>query len=650
VDESRDRELHRWRRSLSGKEHREWKHRKSGGSQEVSHGWNYTVEPAFGPSRDEIDGVMMRTFSLCLFALLATASLGSSQDQTNRSQSPAASRAWIEESNRHAQLLLDAVARFAPEGAGQLGVPGLDREVTRLTTESRRQQRQATQTVLTRLQALLKEEQNPLVRQDLAILVRSAQNDLRGAQLHEERLVPYTDVTALVYRGIRSLLDAQVAAERRPAAVERLRKYAGLVDGFEPIATQAMRRTREHLNDPKLLTPSRSQVERDLANGAVLLQGIESLLKQYQLDGWLEPLGRLKEQLGAYEQFVRTELLPKARTDFRLPPDLYAFALEQVGVDMAPEPLVKSARAAFLEIQSEMERLAPRVAKARGLQSSDYREVIRALKKEQLVGDAILPHYRKRLEDLEAIVRKEKLVTLPDRAARIRIATDAEAAQTPAPNMRPPRLLGNTGELGEFVLPLNVPAAPGTAAGGRLDDFTFEAASWTLTAHEARPGHEMQFAKMIEAGVSVPRAVFAFNSTNVEGWGLYAEWMMLPHMPAEGQLISLQFRLLRAARAYLDPELHMGRVSPDEARRVLREDVVLSPAMTESEVERYMFRSPAQATSYFYGYTQLQQLRSDVERAKGSRFNALEFHDFILAQGLLPPALLKDAVLKHFTP
>jgi uncharacterized protein (DUF885 family) len=125
---------------------------------------------------------------------------------------------------------------------------------------------------------------------------------------------------------------------------------------------------------------------------------------------------------------------------------------------------------------------------------------------------------------------------------------------------------------------------------------------------------------------------------------------MLPYMPAEGQLISLQLRLMRAARAFLDPELHMGRVSPDEARRVLREDVGLSAAMTESEVERYMFRSPAQATSYFYGYTQLRDLRSQVERTMGSRFNPLEFHDFILAQGLLPPALLKDAVLKHFAP
>lgn len=546
-------------------------------------------------------------------------------------------------------MLLDVLARFAPEGAGELGVAGLDREVTRLTPDSLVQQRQATEAALASLNTLLGAEPDPLVRQDLEILVHSAEKQLHGLRLDEDRLLPYTDVTALVYRGVRSLLDAQVEPDRRAAAVERVRKYAGLADGREPIAIQAMKLTRARLADPKLLAPARSQVERDLANGSVLIGGMEKLFQQYTPDGWREPFDKVREQLASYEQFVRAEVLPKARNDFRLPADIYAFQLEQVGVALAPEPLAQLAHGAFREIQDEMERLAPQVARARGLQTRDYREVIRALKKEQLVGEAILPHYRKRLEEIEAIVRKEKLVTLPERAARIRIASDAEAAQTPAPNMRPPRLLGNTGELGEFVLPLNVPSAPGAAAGaGRLDDFTFAAASWTLTAHEARPGHEMQFAKMIEAGVSVPRAVFAFNSTNVEGWGLYAEWMMLPYMPADGQLISLQFRLLRAARAFLDPELHMGRVTPDEARRVLREDVGLSPAMTESELERYMFRSPGQATSYFYGYTQLQELRSATERAMGSRFDARDFHDYILAQGLLPPALLKEAVLKHF--
>src|SRR5262249_12342149 len=160
-------------------------------------------------------------------------------------------------------------------------------------------------------------------------------------------------------------------------------------------------------------------------------------------------------------------------------------------------------------------------------------------------------------------------------------------AQQPAPHMKPPPLIGNTGESGEFVLPLNI---PGPAGGLKYDDFSFEAASWTLTCHEARPGHEMQFAAMVENGVSQARGIFAFNSMDVEGWGLYAEYIMRPFMPLDGQLISLQHRLLRAARAFLDPELHMGKITPGQARRVLLEDVVNSEAMANQEVERYTFR------------------------------------------------------------
>jgi uncharacterized protein (DUF885 family) len=158
----------------------------------------------------------------------------------------------------------------------------------------------------------------------------------------------------------------------------------------------------------------------------------------------------------------------------------------------------------------------------------------------------------------------------------------------------------------------------------------------------------MQFSAMVENGVSTARAVFAFNSTNVEGWGLYSEWITFPYMPAEGQLISLQHRLMRAARAYLDPELQAGKVTPENAKKVLMNDVVLSDAMATQEVDRYTFRMPGQATSYFYGYTRLLELRRDVEKKLGAKFNAREFHDFILSQGLLPPPMLRTAAMNRF--
>src|SRR6185437_9734136 len=99
--------------------------------------------------------------------------------------------------------------------------------------------------------------------------------------------------------------------------------------------------------------------------------------------------------------------------------------------------------------------------------------------------------YKKNLAAIEDIIRQHHLVTLPNRPAIIRLATAAETAQQPAPHMVPPPFLNNTGQRGVFVLPLNMPAVPGKKE-DKYDDFTFKAATWTLIAHEARPGHELQ--------------------------------------------------------------------------------------------------------------------------------------------------------------
>lgn len=153
---------------------------------------------------------------------------------------------------------------------------------------------------------------------------------------------------------------------------------------------------------------------------------------------------------------------------------------------------------------------------------------------------------------------------------------------------------------------------------------------------------------MIEHGVSLARSRYAFNSTNAEGWGLYAEYIMKPYMPLEGQLISLQFRLLRAARAFLEPELQAGKVQPEDAMRVLTQECVFSTPFANQEVERYTFRAPGQANSYFYGYTRLLQLRKDTEAALGGKFDQKEYHDFLSAQGLLPPDEIRKAVMEDY--
>jgi len=556
---------------------------------------------------------------------------------------------WVEKSDANTQVLLEVLARFGPEGAGQLGVEGLDEEISDLSPGFEKRSEEATAKAADELRRRLAAETDPAVRQDLQILIDSAEDNAKGSALGRKHYLPYFNLTETVFGGLRALLDDQVDAARRPAALVRLRKYAGLAPGHKPIARLAEDYIRTRLKEPGLVGPFKEEVERDLANNAAYLSGLEDLFKKYGIGGYQEPMAKLREQLASYDAFVRAEILPRARTDFRLPAEMYAFNLEQVGIDMPVEELVSRAQVAFREIQNEMQALAPLVAREKGIQATDYRAVLRELKKKQVVGEAILPHYEERIRSLEEIIRKERIVTLPERPMKMRLASEAESVSSPAPNMRPPRLIGNTGEMGEFVLPLKIPGKEGQAA-LTLDDFTYDAFSWTLTAHEGRPGHELQFAALVEKGVSKARAIFAFNSVNVEGWALYAEAEVRPYLPLDGQLAALQSRLARAARAVLDPSLQSGKITPEEATRVLREEVGLSEGMALQEVQRYTFRSPGQATSYFCGYLRLMELRAETERILGPKFDRLKYHDFLLAQGLLPPALLRKAVMEDFIP
>jgi Bacterial protein of unknown function (DUF885) len=569
--------------------------------------------------------------------------------QTPTAVASAPSKTWIATSDGYTQQVLAVQLKHAPENGSSEGLVQFDEQISRPTLADEKAQRRELEAVVERLKAAETTEKDTNVREDLAILCKALDLQFRTEDYNDNHDVDFLNASAMVFGGLKTLLDEQVAAERRPAAVVRLRKYAGLEPGYTPFTEVLEQRETEKMAKPGMLYPSRGEIETELGRNQSYIDGMAALFAKYKLTGWQEPYAKLKTQLRDYDTWVRTTILPKARTDFRLPPAEYALSLEGYGIDIPPAQIATMAHAAFAEYQGEMAPLAAQIAKAHGWPSSDYRDVIRELKKQQITGDAILPFYQARLKAIEDIVLKQKLVTLPTRPAIIRLATSAETAQQPAPHMQPPPFLHNTGQRGEFVLPLNIPGANGAAA-DKYDDFTFDAVAWTLTAHEARPGHELQFDSMVEHGVSLARALYAFNSTNVEGWGLYSEWIMEPYEPAEGKLLTLQLRLLRAARAFTDPELQSGKMTEADAYRLLEQDVVLSHAFAKEEVERFTYRSPGQANSYFYGYTKLLQLRKDTQAALGPKFDALKFHDFLLAQGLLPPDLLRKAVMEDFVP
>lgn len=569
-----------------------------------------------------------------LFVLLFSAQLmGEEQD-------------WVKRSNEIAYKILESGAKFAPEFSGQSGVEGYDEEIFDLKANLTERQLANSEANLKMLNEYLVNEKDPRVKQDIEIMIQSVKDGIESTKINDARVLPYGNVVGLVFAGFNGQLDKQVPYERQKAALVRLKKYTGAAEGYEPLVELAKERLTERMGEKDLIKPYKGEVEQDIQRSPIFIKGLTDVFAATDLTGYEADLEVLQKQLSDYNEWVKANILPNTRESAMLPRELYELQLKNYGVDASPEELMKIGQVAFMNIRFEMMALAPLVAEKFGFETNDYREVMELLKAEQVHGEeALMGEYEKVMRELDNIIRKHEIISLPNEPARARMATAAETAQQPAAHLDIPRLVGNTGEFPEFIVPKIEQNEDGSWP---KNDYAFKAMMWTLSAHEARPGHEMQFTTMLRGGVSTARALFAFNSANVEGWALYAEAISKEYMPLEGQLYSLQARLLRAARIWLDPMLNLGLIAPAEAKRILMEDVGEDDLNAQTEIDRYTFRSPAQATAYYYGYEKLLQLRATTELKLKDKFNQKDFHDFILKQGLLPPDLLSKAVNEEF--
>jgi len=208
---------------------------------------------------------------------------------------------------------------------------------------------------------------------------------LRGAALADEDLGPILLHAERITEALAHTHVARVLAERFPDTAETEPELlahhcteAGLMEeaigwwqraGTGAAEHSACHEAVAHLTrGVELLralppTPERRRQELDLqlALGPVLLAGIGELFRGSGLTGWEEPLAAFEAQCAEYARFVETAVLPRARSDHRLPPEIYAFLLRHVGVDIAPGELAARAHAAFDAIQAEMQQLAPEV-------------------------------------------------------------------------------------------------------------------------------------------------------------------------------------------------------------------------------------------------------------------------------------------------
>lgn len=196
---------------------------------------------------------------------------------------------------------------------------------------------------------------------------------------------------------------------------------------------------------------------------------------------------------------------------------------------------------------------------------------------------------------------------------------------------------------------------------GPSDDFTRPGRMWwsvpvgvtefdtwrekTTVYHEGVPGHHLQIGQAVvnRGQLNTWRRQLAGTSGHAEGWALYAERLMqeLGYLddPAD-RLGMLDGQRMRAARVVLDIGVHLGKPRPDGAGAWTGEyafefmgaNVNMPPEFVRFEVHRYL-GWPGQAPSYKVGQRIWEQLRDELRRREGDRFDIRSFHSRALALG-----------------
>ena len=159
------------------------------------------------------------------------------------------------------------------------------------------------------------------------------------------------------------------------------------------------------------------------------------------------------------------------------------------------------------------------------------------------------------------------------------------------------------------------------------------------SAHEAYPGHHLQFATANEHPRRW-RRLFA-HAVFYEGWTLWCEQMMVDLKIERSPWLKIQQlhdALWRCHRILVDLRLQTGRYTYAQAVAHMQKNLGFTKARAEGDVNWYT-ASPSVPMSYWLGRLENERLRKRLMEGRG--WSLRRFNDWLLSFGTLPQAWLE---------
>jgi uncharacterized protein (DUF885 family) len=338
--------------------------------------------------------------------------------------------------------------------------------------------------------------------------------------------------------------------------------------------------------------------------------------------------------LREFDAFLAGELTAKV-SDWRVGSTHYdqKFRLSLMS-DRASDDVLADAERAMEEIRAEMARLA----------GKDVRKALNRIAERHATRGDYFASAERDLEEAIQFVKAKVLMPLPDtKNLRVVATPEFQRASYPVGAFNPAPALQPSLEAQYWLTPIPEDWSRERAE-SKLREYNFYGLK-LLTIHEAMPGHYVQFeyASRIEPrGRRLLRSLFG-SGTYVEGWAVYATHMMIEEGYLSGdpglRLTFLKQMLRVASNAILDIRMHTGRMTDEEAMRLMIDGAYQEREEAEAKLRRVKLTS-CQLPTYFVGWVDFLRLRARFRGYQGASFLLPKFHEAVLREGALPvPAL-----------
>ena len=439
--------------------------------------------------------------------------------------------------------------------------------------------------------------------------IRGRMFELEEVRTWERNPQFYADILASSLAG-QALFTHAPAAERARRVLSKLRQTPRLIQA-----------ARDNIKDPPGIFV---KVGIETMRGALkfidddLPRAFSDVDDLHLLGDLADAQTEASQAVGAYLEYLETDLAPRARASFRLGREKFEQKLKlEEGIAL---PVDRLLAIATRELQATQEAFKSAAGKMNGgdplaawAQTKAESPGARRARRRSVASSST---------SCATFLERQSIISLPA-GEPITVAPTPDFYRWSFASMWTPGPFESKPTRAYYYLTDVDPSWPPDRQQEHLRDYNLPTL-WSISIHEVYPGHFLHYQHLRRVESKARKSILFAPASFVEGWAHYCEQMMVEAGFGRDdpgvKLGQLAEALIRLVRFIVGIKLHAEDMSVEQGVRLFREEAFMEEASARREAERGTF-DPTYLV-YTAGKLMLLKLRQDYKQQQGKAYSA----------------------------